>query len=251
MQKIEHLELKTNSAQILRGDFIRTDAQTPVLVFAHGLGSTRQGEKARALAAECARRDWAFAAFDFRGHGESDGTMPELRGSHLLADLDTITQFVRARGHETIYLVGSSMGGWAAAWFAALYPQRITACALIAPAFRFLEWQRLSAGQHEQWRQTGRLRVTNQWIDLELGAGLAEEAAQYPFAQLTERFQTSCLVLHGMLDDTVPYQTSLEFIAQCQATDVQLLLLKDGDHRLSAQKEWLAQVAGDFLAARG
>jgi pimeloyl-ACP methyl ester carboxylesterase len=237
---------------MIRGIYVCGDitAAPPALLFAHGLGSTRQGEKAAALEAECARRGWAFVAFDFHGHGESDGTMLDLRGSRLLADLDAITQFVAEREHHNIFLVGSSLGGWAAAWFAALHPQRVQACALIAPAFRFLEWRRLNAAARKLWQRTGRLHIVNEWIDLELAYGLHAESDEYRFEQLCACFATPCLIFHGLQDDTVPSATSLEFTEQCAAADVQLQLLKNGDHRLNAHKDWLAQVACDFFAAR-
>ncbi len=57
------------------------------VLWVHGFGSHRGGEKAEAVRAECERRGWAFAAFDFRGHGDSTGTMPELLASRLLEDL--------------------------------------------------------------------------------------------------------------------------------------------------------------------
>lgn len=248
---MEAIELFPSHGFALQGDFVAAAAAgTPVLIFAHGLGSTRRGEKAAAFAAACAQRGWAFAAVDFHGHGASAGTIRDLRGARLLADLDAITQFVQARGACTIFLAGSSMGGWAAAWFAALHPRRVRACALIAPAFRFLEWQRLDDATHEAWRQSGRLRVANEWIDLELDYALHAEAADYPFERLCEQFATPALLLHGMQDDTIPPQTSLEFASCCQAQELQLLLIKNGDHRLNSRKEQLAQMACDFFAAQ-
>lgn len=247
---MEAIELFPSHGFSLQGDWLPAAEAAPALIFAHGLGSTRQGEKAAALAAECARRGWAFAAVDFYGHGESSGTMRDLRGTRLLADLEAITQFVRERGHQVIFLVGSSMGGWAAAWWAALHPTQAQACALLAPALRFLEWQRLDAAAHEAWRATGRLRVANEWIDLELDYALHAEAETLPFARLCEQFVTPSLLVHGMADDTIPYTLSSEFIAQCAATDMQLVLLKDGDHRLNARKEWLAQIVCDFFQQR-
>jgi uncharacterized protein len=175
----------------------------------------------------------------------------DLRGSRLLTDLEAITQFVRARKHETIFLVGSSMGGWATAWFAARHSERVQACALIAPAFRFLEWQRLNAATRQQWQQQGRLRIVNEWIDLELDYALHAEANKYPFAQLCEQFTTPCLLVHGMRDDTIPYASSIEFTEQCAAQETQLLLVKNGDHRLNTHKEWLARTICDFFQQTG
>src|SRR5262245_33358509 len=70
----------------------------PAVVFVHGLGSSRQGEKARAVEAACARRGWTFAALDFRGHGASSGALAEMRGSGLLADLGAVQDHLAGRG---------------------------------------------------------------------------------------------------------------------------------------------------------
>src|SRR5262245_31841150 len=117
MRDQELIELPAPDGLKLRGIFrpappAPEDQATPVIVFVHGFGSTRGGEKAAAFEAECMRRGWAFAAFDFRGHGESDGTMLELCGSRLLEDLDVITATVGARAGGPLFLAGSSMGGW-------------------------------------------------------------------------------------------------------------------------------------------
>ncbi|MBS1810795.1 MAG: alpha/beta fold hydrolase [Acidobacteria bacterium] len=244
----EIITISTQQQQRLRGRYASFSAQSPLVIFAHGLGSTRNGEKAHALELECEKRVWAFAAFDFHGHGESVGTMQDLRGSRLLEDLKAITDWATTRGHQTIFLVGSSMGGWAASWFSALHVGRITACAFIAPAFRFLEFKRLTELERETWRQMGSLEVVNQWIDLALDYGLHAEAETYPFDLLVERFHTPSLIFHGMQDDTVSYHLSLEFAKRCTATEIQLWLINNGDHRLNAHKEMLARASCDFFA---
>jgi len=61
-------------ALILQGDYTApTSSSTPVLVLAHGLGSTR-GEWAPLLQ-RAAKRGWGALAYDLRGHGRSRGTM--------------------------------------------------------------------------------------------------------------------------------------------------------------------------------
>ena len=241
-----------SDGQVVRGEcsFVPGAAGAPAVIFAHGFGSVRGGEKAQALADECVRRGWTFAACDFRGHGESDGTMPELRGSRVLEDLEAVAAEVSDYADGPVCLVGSSMGGWAAAWLAALQPQLVTACMLVAPAFHFLEFNRLSAAERAAWQQTGRHRVRNEFVDVEISYALTEEAAAFKFETLTRSFRTPTLIWHGMKDESVPYQTSLEFAARCAASDVQLLLLKDGDHRLNRAKAQLSSAACDFFAAR-
>lgn len=249
-QITETLTLLMPDGQSVRGiiNYTPQSHPTPVIVFAHGFGSTRMGEKSLALEAECARRGWAFAACDFRAHGASDGAMTELRGSRLLEDLDAITRAAVQRAGGPLFLVGSSMGGWASAWFAAQHPERVTACAFVAPGFRFLEFLRLNDEERQAWQRTDRLRVQNEFIDLEISYGLVAEAEKFAFAELTQAFRTPSILFHGMADDIVPYEISLAFAAACQTNLLQVWLSKDGDHRLSNKTAWLAKETCDFFA---
>ncbi|MBX9626838.1 MAG: lysophospholipase [Gemmataceae bacterium] len=220
------------------------------VVWCHGFGSHRGGEKAQAVAEECDRRGWAFLACDFRGHGATGGPMHELRASGLLADLDAIRQFLAERGHTRLGLVGSSMGGFAAAWFAKQNPEAVVGCVLLAPAFGFLQrrWDRLTEAERAEWQRTGRLRVRNDWVDAEVGYGLIEERDRYHVRDLAAGYRTPTLIYHGLADDVVPDVDSLEFLRRVDYPGVELRLLKAGDHRLTAYKDEIAAAAGAFFA---
>ena len=49
-------------------------------------------------------------------------------------------------------------------------------------------------------------------------------------------------LLHGMRDDSVPWQTSVRLAEQLTSRDVAVTLVKDGDHRLSSEAD-LARLA--------
>jgi pimeloyl-ACP methyl ester carboxylesterase len=219
------------------------------VVWVHGFGSVRGGEKSAAVRAECGRRGWAFAAFDFRGHGETGGPMHELRASGLLDDLAAVRDFLAGREHARLGLVGSSMGGFAAAWSARLHPDAVLGCVLLAPAFGFLErrWGRLTRAELVEWRRTGRLRVTNEWVDAEIGYGLVEERDRFRPRDLAAGWRTPALIFHGLADDTVPAEDSLEFVREVSYPRVELRLLRDGDHRLTAYKDEIASEASRFF----
>ncbi|MEP7341014.1 MAG: alpha/beta fold hydrolase [Acidobacteriota bacterium] len=253
-RRIDKLELKMPDGQMLRGDFHYTPPTlpdlnaepSPVVVFAHGFGSVRNGDKALAVADECARRGWAFATCDFRGHGESDGKMIELLGSRLIEDLDAITGEAARRARGKLFLFGSSMGGWASAWFAARYPGRVAACAFVAPAFCFIEFMRLTDAEREAWQRAGRHRFRNEFVDVEIGYGLAAEAEWFKFGTLAKQFRTPSIIFHGTADDIVPHSISVEFAERC-AAEIDLNLIEFGDHRLNEQKDKLARAACDFF----
>jgi pimeloyl-ACP methyl ester carboxylesterase len=235
----------------LVGEIVEEDGASgaTAVLYVHGFGSTRQGEKAMAIEAACARRGWTFAAFDFRGHGDSTGTLLELRGSRLQADLGAIWAEMARRGVARVLPIGSSMGAWAVAWFAARRPRDVPACVLIAPALHFLHsrWAALDDEQRRRWKETGRLRVQSDWVDAEIGYGLVEEGDLYPVERLYRDWPCPALVLHGMSDDLIAYHHTLDFVEQAARPDLRLVLFKDGDHRLNAYKDEIADLACAFF----
>jgi pimeloyl-ACP methyl ester carboxylesterase len=253
MRTCESIELALSPRDIVRGDLRFTESVgSHAIVFVHGFGSNRSGEKALALEAACARRGWTFAAIDFRGHGESSGTMRELRASRLLEDLAALRDLLGRRGVKQFGLVGSSMGGFAAAWFALQHPDAVAGCVLIAPAFRFLQrrWDSLSDEERIRWWESGVLRFRNEWVDVEVGFGLVEEREQFPPERLEREWSKPLLIFHGLADDVVPLADSLAFIQNTPYPDVELRLFKAGDHRLNASKDEIAESACRFFEQR-
>jgi pimeloyl-ACP methyl ester carboxylesterase len=247
----ESIELAITNDVRLRGEISLPASGGPVpwILFAHGLASTRGGEKATVMKTECERRGWAFGAIDFRGHGESGGRMVDLRGSQLLEDLDALVTYARGRSGGPLFLFGSSMGGWAAVWYCALHQERVMACAAAAPAFGFLKRPDITSEEKELWRRTGRLRIRNESYDYELGYGLIEESEDFEVKALAARLRTPLLIFHGMKDEVVPYSGSVRFAAECVSADVEVRLFRAGDHRLNAQKELVARSACDYFGS--
>ncbi len=238
------------NAGALSGEYLSGTSEPDFcVVWVHGFGSHRGGEKAAAVRAACAERGWAFATFDFRGHGDSPGSMHELRASRLLEDLATVQGTLAAHGLTRLGLVGSSMGGFASAWFAVRNPGVVVGCVLLAPAFGFLKrrWNGLTDEQREEWRRTDRLRVKSEWFETELGYGLVEEREAFRAADLAARWNTPALLFHGLADDVVPADDSLEFLRHTAYPGVELRLLRDGDHRLTAYKDEIAAEAMRFF----
>lgn len=227
-----------------------TERPELAVLWVHGFGSHRGGEKAEALRAECARRGWTFAAFDFRGHGASSGNMHDLRASGLLEDLTAVRDWLEERGHVRLGLVGSSMGGFASAWFAKANPERVVGCVFLAPAFGFLDrrWNNLTPEEQIAWARTGQRLVKNEWVSVEIGIGLIEERARFRPEELVSGWRTASLLFHGLADDVVPDSDSLFFARRVEYPHVELRLLKDGDHRLTAYKDAIAGATGAFFA---
>ncbi len=62
------------------------------------------------FADELAKAGYSALTFDFRGYGESEG---DTEVSKIDLDVEAAIEAMRAKGYDTIYLVGASMGGTA------------------------------------------------------------------------------------------------------------------------------------------
>jgi uncharacterized protein len=120
---------------------------------------------------------------------------------------------------------------------------------LLAPAFRFLErrFAELTEAELAEWQRTGVRRVRNEWVDAEIGYGLVAERAAFDPDELARRWRTPLLIYHGLADDVVPAADSLAFADATPYPDVELRLLKAGDHRLTAFKDEIAAEACRFF----
>jgi alpha-beta hydrolase superfamily lysophospholipase len=219
-------------------------------VFVHGLGSHRRGEKALHFAERFTALGWGFLTLDLRGHGESGGTMRDLTLSRCLADLAAALAWLPAPAR---LLIGSSMGGAVAAWHGLLHPRPGAAAVLIAPALAFPMTlaASLRPAEREAWRRDGVRRFASAWLDLEIGHGLIEDGQRYDPARLLREYAVPSLILHGMRDDAVPWRASVDFVEGSPCPDLHLLLLKNGDHRLTEEKALLFDAMRVWLAARG
>src|SRR4051812_29487541 len=76
----------------------------------------------------------------------------DLTVSRMLAQIDALAE------GEDLVLFGSSLGGFAAATWAATRPDRTRALVLLAPAFDLApRWAaRMDPGELERWRRSGR-----------------------------------------------------------------------------------------------
>jgi len=240
--------------EVARGESVALDwypatPRLPAALFIPGLGSHRRGEKARYFAARFNATGRSFAALDLRGQGEADGAIGDLTLSRMLADVSAAADWIGARsGCGRTLLIGASMGAAVAAWHAVRHPAASEALILLAPALRFpaalVESQPAALAS---WRTTGTHRIRSEWIDVQLGTALLDDAAYYDPDELPARLATPALLVHGVRDQTIPWQHSADFVRSQPRSAADLLLVGAGDHRLTAHKELLFALGSAWL----
>lgn len=223
-------------------------ATKTLVIYLHGFASDQSGEKVVYLRDRFTAAGCAFLAFDHRGHGRSSGTMKELTISKNLEDLDAVIHAV-GKNYSKPLLIGSSMGGQTAAWYAARHPDQVEAAILIAPGFRFIERRMEELGPKglAQLKKDGQILYKNEWVETTIGPALFDDAGQYTVDRLLPLYRTPALIIHGTDDDSVPFEDSVVFTKLTKARPLELLLIAGGDHRLTDWRETLFSATEAFL----
>ena len=226
-------------------------APPPVWVFLHGLGSDREGSKASRFREWAVSRGHGFLSFDFTGHGDSGGDTRGLSLSRNLADAARAAAFVhRASPGSEVLLIGSSMGGIAALWHAALQPEAVAQVFAIAPAFRMAARlaASLSATERAAWARRGFLPIPVGERVLEVGWDAVADEEDYPTERLAALLRIPALLLHGAEDAVVPVGLSRDFAAAAPTAD--LIEIEDGDHRLTEERDFLFEAMWEAYRRR-
>ena len=213
--------------------------QAPGIVFLGGFRSDMTGTKALYLEAYCRSRGRAYLRFDYFGHGASsgdfaDGTIGRWRDD-AIAVIDSLTA-----GPQI--LVGSSMSGWIMLLAALARPERVAALVGVAAAPDFTEellWPRLSPEQRREVEERGRVVLPSEYdaAGYLYTRALLEEGRRHLLLGAPIPLDIPVRLLHGLRDESVPWQLSLRLAERLAGRDVAVTLVKHGDHRLSAPSD--------------
>jgi pimeloyl-ACP methyl ester carboxylesterase len=242
-----------------RGDgtelaWTRLDGRGPTVVFLPGFRSDMNGDKATALAAFCADRGVGMLRFDYSGHGASGGDF--LDGSIGAWAADALSA-IDALTTGQLILVGSSMGGWIALLTALARPERIAALVGIAAAPDFtqrLMWDAMAPSERATLERDGVFYVPSQYGDpTPITLKLVRDGANHLVLDGPMAIRCPVRLLHGQADPDVPWELALRIAERLESQDVQVTLVKDGDHRLSrpADLALLRQTVGALLGEDG
>ena len=211
------------------------EGRGPALVFLPGYMSDMDGSKATAL------MDWAVAEgracllLDYSGCGRSsgdfaDGTLSRWR--------EEVLALIEAHIGDKVLLVGSSMGGWLMLLVGLALGDRLAGMVGIAAAPDFTDWgytaeqkASLAAGEtiFEENPYGPEPTPTHAlfYADAEGQHQLGDEIAIDARTEL----------LHGQQDADVPWTVSLQLAGALRSDQVQVTLVKNGDHRLSRPQD--------------
>lgn len=185
------------------------------VLYLHGFASGPGSRKAQFFAARL--RDLGFSV---EIPDLAEGQFEQLTITRQLKLLESLAR------NEPVIIIGSSLGGYLAALYAARHPE-VDRLILLAPAFGFhsLWVSELGPERLAEWRRSGSIPVFHyaEQREVPLGFQFIEDAGRFePFPD----FRQPAVIFHGNHDDSVPVQQSLAFVRDHQ--NARLVRLESG-----------------------
>ena len=218
----------------------RVPGQGPAVVSLPGYRAHITGAKAKPLADWAAARGQAFLRFDPGGHGQSGGSFADGTIASWTEDARLV---IEAQAPGPVVLAGSSMGGWIALLLAVRTVLPVQAVVGIAAAPDFTEdlmWESMAPPERAALERDGVLHVPSAYGDpVPVTRALIEDGRHHLLLRAPVPLRIPVRLLHGQRDPDVPWETALRVSQRLEGADVQVTLVKDGDHRLSRPQDLL------------
>jgi pimeloyl-ACP methyl ester carboxylesterase len=226
--------------------FNDTEARSAIgLIWLSGFLSDMSSTKAEALACWAKQQGLPMLRFDYSGHGLSDGDLREASIGDWLAQARAMLGLLLAATERAI-VVGSSMGGWIALLLARTLAQaggleRLAGLVLVAPAWDMTErliWDEMNVEARATLLRDGVFYEPSLYGDpYPITKRLIEEGRNHLIGASPLAVDLPVRILQGMRDPDVPWGHAIELVERLRSDDVELTLIKDGDHRLSRDQD--------------
>ena len=239
---MSHL-LKSNSGDDLAYDLIapkQSDGAGTWVIFLTGYRSDRQGGKALHLEAQARERGFGIIRFDFFAHGDSPGDFLEGTISRWTQNaVDVIDQLT---GSDKVILAGSSMGGWVMLRAALARREKVAGLLGIAAAPDFthdLMLPKFTDEERAQLASQGFIAQPTPYDDQPylISKALLDDGRNCLLLGGPIDINCPVSLVHGDRDEDVPLSTVERLTRLLQSQDVYLTRIKDGEHRLSRNRD--------------
>ena len=214
----------------------------------HGFASSSLSHKGQAL-----RRFYASHGREFHLPDLNAPSFAELTYTAMLAAVDAFDQALdeaegTTPGQVRWRIIGSSMGGYLAARWAELHPERVDELILLCPAFEFAKrWPSIIGEDNfAKWKQQGHFSLPDgTGTPVDVHYGLVEDALTHPARPVVPCPTT---IIHGTRDAIVPIELSREYAATHDHVE---LVELDDDHTLTSSIPAIESLVLDrFIAPR-
>ena len=207
------------------------------IVFLHGFMSNLEGNKPKAFYNFAKKNNLGFLAFEYSGHGKSSGKF--INGNISKWSKDTTILIKKIVKKNKIILVGSSMGAWISLKQFKYFKNQIHGFLGIGSAPEFLEylmWNKFSKKMKIELKKRGIINLKHGDYEYPITYQLIKDGRKNKVLN-TKIFQNvKVVMIHGSKDKSVPVTYSRKILRIFKTNKKKLVIIKNGDHSLSAPK---------------
>lgn len=218
-------------------------SQDKIVLLCHGIrGDKNERGSFIALAKEIQEYGYSTIRIDFRAHGESTGIDYEMTISKEIEDIESVLEFLKSKGYKEIIVLGASFGASIVSlvnysqftevkalilWYGALDNYKV----LRTDDFLSERNKKIALkdGFYKSHNKAGKL--------FRFGVPLFEEINQYKPKENIQKINLPKLFVHGLIDETVPYEVSMEAHRRC--SNSRLELIENGSHTFDTNEQSL------------
>ena len=218
--------------------FSKKDSEITV-VFFHGFMSDMIGEKPKSIEKFCNRNKLSFLKFEYSGHGKSSGKFIKGNISKWTNEAKELIRSKLKKRNKLIF-IGSSMGSWIALNLFQVFKKKLKGFIGIGSAPEFLEnliWNKFN-------KKIKKIILAKKMYNLEHGEFVYPITRQLIFDGRKNRvlnnkinLKISVTLFHGKKDNVVPVNYSRKIFKFCKKSEKKLILVKNGQHRLSRKSD--------------
>tara|TARA_B100000686_G_scaffold354748_1_gene466911 strand:+ start:570 stop:1325 length:756 start_codon:yes stop_codon:yes gene_type:complete len=208
-------------------------------IFFSGFKSDMKGNKAQYIFKWCKINNIECTIFDYSGHGKSSEDFINCNLSIWTEDAIEIIKNITSNPQV---IIGSSMGAWIAIKAALKIPKKIKGLVTIAAAPDFTKdlWDKdFNNIQKNELNKKGYILInsiydSNGYI---ITKNLIEDGNKNLLLK-TNEIKLNCPIklIHGEKDIEVSWKKSFEIFKKIKSEDAELIIIKNGDHRMSTKK---------------
>ncbi|KAM5280854.1 palmitoyl-protein thioesterase ABHD10, mitochondrial [Ctenodactylus gundi] len=217
----------------------RLKGKSPGIIFIPGFISNMNGTKALAIEEFCRSLGHAYIRFDYSGVGNSEGNLEECTVGKWRKDVLSVIDNL-AEGPQI--LVGSSLGGWLMLHAAIARPEKVMALVGVATAADGLvtRFSQLPVEVKKEVEIKGVWTMPSKYHEdgfYRIRYSFIKEAEHHCLLHSPIPVTCPIRLLHGLKDDVIPWQTSLQVADRVLSADVDIILRKHSDHRMKEKAD--------------
>ena len=226
------LKLEIESGKYLSYKYIKSNSSKNYLIlYIHGYSDNMKESKSMKMEQIAKNNNIDLVKFDLYGHGESSGELNYSTMDDWYNSCKIIIEKIINPTNKKIILIGSSLGGWLSYILAEELKDKIIAIVSIAGAIDF-------------FTETIEPLIKKEDKDKEFVYEMVYDSGK-PSGDLISRK----LIIHGLKDQVVPYQSSIKFANKVESQDVKLFLEKNMNHDLTLNNnlDTLDKIVSDLI----